>query len=149
MSSGTVERIWIKRSKGGPMDQRDEAEVQAGRGFVGDANLGSRRQITLIEEEKFEEMARELNADLDRSWRRANILVKGISLTESSGKILQVGGIKLRILGETRPCSVMDRAFQGLRAAMQPDWRGGAYSEALDDGLVQIGDAVVWGEDEG
>jgi hypothetical protein len=32
----------------------------------------------------------------------------------------------------------------GLRAAMYPDWRGGAFAQILDGGAVGVGDVVTW-----
>jgi MOSC domain-containing protein YiiM len=50
--------------------------------------------------------------------------------------------------GETKPCERMDEAAPGLRAIMTPDWRGGLYAEALDDGIIQVGDDVAWDSGE-
>jgi hypothetical protein len=38
----------------------------------------------------------------------------------------------------------MDEACPGLRAALRPDWGGGAFGEALDDGRIAVGDLVRW-----
>ena len=60
-----------------------------------------------------------------------------------------IGACRVRILGETKPCHLMEESVPGLRAAMFPDWRGGAFGEVLDEGNIAIGDAVEWaGEDE-
>ena len=60
------------------------------------------------------------------------------------GSILLVGGCRLRILGETRPCDLMDRFHPGLQEALRDHWGGGAYAEALDSGTISIGDSVDW-----
>ena len=52
----------------------------------------------------------------------------------------------LRINGETRPCERMDEARPGLRHALTPPWRGGAYGEVLDDGEIELGAPVEWAE---
>jgi MOSC domain-containing protein YiiM len=71
-------------------------------------------------------------------------MVSGVDLRESRGRILTIGAVRLLLHGETRPCERMDEAYQGLRAALSPEWRGGAYGEVLDDGAVRVGDAAEW-----
>ena len=43
----------------------------------------------------------------------------------------------------------MDEALPGLRDAMRPNWGGGVFAQALDDGIITVGDAVSWVSDEG
>ena len=86
----------------------------------------------------------ELGVSLDPSARRANLMVSGVDLEASRGRTLRIGGVRIRIRGETRPCERMDEAHDGLRAAMDGQWRGGAFGEVLDDGIVTLGDPVAW-----
>jgi MOSC domain-containing protein YiiM len=144
MTDGRLEAIWIKRMKRGPMDPVAEANLLAGRGIVGNANQGGKRQVTLIEQEVWEELMRDLEASLSPSARRANLVVNGIRLAKSSGRVLRVGSCRIQIYGETRPCEQMDEALPGLREAMKPNWNGGAYGEVLDDGRIEVGDSVAW-----
>jgi MOSC domain-containing protein YiiM len=139
-----LEQIWLKRMKGGPMDPAREATLVAGRGLVGNANQGGHRQVTIISLERWREMMVELGTTLDPSTRRANLLVSGVELEQTRGRVLRVGGIRLRVNGETRPCERMDQAFEGLRRVMAPHWRGGIYAEVLDDGVIAVGDEVDW-----
>jgi MOSC domain-containing protein YiiM len=141
---GRLEAIWVKRSKRGPMDSREGATLVAGRGIEGNANQGGKRQVTLISVESFRDVERELAAAIDPSWRRANFMVSGIDLRESRGRILAIGAVRLLLHGETRPCERMDEAYRGLRAALSPEWRGGAFGEVLDDGAVLMGDTAEW-----
>ncbi len=142
--TGKLEAIWIKRAHRGPMDAAASAELRAGRGLVGSADQGGKRQVTLIEAEVWERMMQRLQAGASPSARRANLLLRGIRLTETRGRILRVGGCRLRIAGETTPCERMDEAVPGLRAALDPDWGGGAFAEVLDDGRIEVGAAVEW-----
>ena len=140
---GRLEAIWIKRMKRGPMDPARSARLVAGRGIAGNANQGGRRQVTIIAREVWERLMRELDADLAPSARRANLMVSGLSLENARGRTLRVGEVRVRLFGGTKPCERMEEALPGLRAAMRPHWRGGAFGEVLDDGEIHVGDAVV------
>src|SRR5262245_33669441 len=122
MNNRTIQAIWIKRMKRGPMDTIDSATLVAGRGLQGNANQGGRRQVTIIAQERWQELMQQLNADISPSARRANLMVKGIVLENSRGRVLRVGDCRIRIFGETRPCERMDEALEGLREAMKANW---------------------------
>lgn len=138
-----LRRIFIKRAHYGPMDPVDSAQAVAGRGLRGSADQGRRRQVTVLGEESWREATAHLPSP-DPIVRRANLLVSGIDLRDSRGKVLRIGAVRIRILGETRPCERMDEACRGLRAALSAPWGGGAFGEVLDDGEIRVGDAVAW-----
>jgi MOSC domain-containing protein YiiM len=131
------------------MDSTREARLVAGRGIVGNANQGGKRQVTIISREAWDAVTGELGADLDPSTRRANLLVSGVHLAKTRGRVLRVGGCRLRVYGETKPCRQMEEARPGLQTALGPDWRGGVFAEVLDDGTIAVGDPVEWQEDDG
>jgi MOSC domain-containing protein YiiM len=142
-STGRLERIWLKRMKGGPMDPQDRATLVAGRGLQGNANQGGRRQITILSEETWRRIAAMLPEAPDPAARRANLLVSGVDLASSRGRVLRIGRHRLRINGETRPCDQMEDAAPGLQAGLSEPWGGGVFAEALDDGEIAVGDEVM------
>lgn len=146
MTSGRLQAIWIKRARGGPMDAVDRAALRAGHGIVGNADQGGRRQVTLIERGTWDVVIEALGDHLDPATRRANLLISGLSLAGSRGRVLRIGSCRLRINGETRPCNLMDEAQPGLQGALASPWRGGAYAEVLDDGEIELGAPVVWAD---
>jgi MOSC domain-containing protein YiiM len=146
-SSGRLESIWIKRFKRGPMDPAGSAELVAGRGIVGNANQGGRRQVTIIAREAWDDVTRELGDEVPPDVRRANLLVSGIQLANTRGRVLRIGASRLRVYGETKPCWQMEDAHAGLQSALRPDWRGGVFAEVLDDGRIAVGDPVEWVEE--
>ena len=144
MKNGRIEAIWIKRFKRGPMDAVTEAEMVNRRGLAGNADQGGRRQVTLIDAAVWEQVMKQLNANLDPSLRRANLMVRGIDLAQSRKKILQLGACRVRIFNETKPCERMDEALLGLQKALYDDWRGGAFGEVMTGGIVRVGDVARW-----
>jgi len=138
---GTVDAIWIKRMKLGPMDPVERATLVTDAGIVGCSNQKGKRQVTVIEREAFDEIRRTL-PDAEPYMRRANFMVSGVRLANTRNHVLTLGDVRIHIWGETRPCERMDAQCPGLTAALDPDWRGGVYGVVLDDGEVTVGDAV-------
>jgi MOSC domain-containing protein YiiM len=144
ISGGTLERIWLKRAQGGVMDGVTAATLEVDRGLHGNANRGGRRQVTIISQERWAELTGVLGADLPPATRRANLMVSGIDLENSRGRVLRVGSTRLRINGETRPCEQMEQAHAGLQELMRDRWGGGAFAEVVEGGEIQLGASVQW-----
>ena len=88
-------------------------------------------------------VCRELGRDLPWTTRRANLLVQGLELPVTTGDIIEIGDVRLLVTMETAPCSRMEAQCPGLKAALQPDWRGGVCCRVIQGGSVSIGDAAA------
>lgn len=141
-----VEEIWIKRVRLGPMDAASRAVLVAGRGIVGNADQGGLRQITLLAADRWRALMSSLETDLPASRRRANLVIAGLDLEGSRGRVLRVGPCRLRVHGETRPCEQMEALHPGLQTAMRDRWGGGAFAEVVTGGEIAVGDEVAWEE---
>jgi MOSC domain-containing protein YiiM len=126
------------------MDEVRRAELVAGAGLAGNADQRGRRQVTLLAREAWTEATGTLGAVVEPAARRANLFLSGVALERSRGRVLRIGACRLRITGELKPCERLDEALPGLRAALYPDWRGGACAEVLEGGWIEAGDRATW-----
>lgn len=144
MPQGRVVGIFVKRAHGGKMDSQPTAALEADHGLIGNADVGGRRQVTLLSQERWNELMATLGISLDPLARRANIILSGIELDNSRGRTLLIGRCRLRVGGETRPCELMEKAGAGLQSAMRERWGGGAFAEVLEGGQIAVGDVAFW-----
>ena len=133
----------------GPMETVDHAEVTLDGGIHGDfrgtikPGGRGRRQVTLMERGDWDAAMAEVGHSIAWSERRANLLVDGLDLPQVAGARVHIGAdVILTITRETDPCERMEQLAPGLRAALLPDWRGGACSRVLAGGIIRVGDII-------
>lgn len=140
---GKILQIAIRDASRAPLQMLEKATVSAEKGLVGDfRGTVKGRQVTVLVREAWESACRDLGMDVDWTARRANVLVEGLDLHDTTGKHLQLGDVVLEITGETTPCPRMDEAQQGLQDALAPDWRAGVTCVVRTPGDIQVGDGV-------
>ena len=141
---GRLTGIARRAAKRAPMQTLDYAEISRATGVALDfrGKPGS-RQVTVLSAAAWQEACAEVGRDLPWTTRRANLLVDGLELPKKPGAIIRMGGARLKITGEVDPCSRMEEQCPGLKAALQPDWRGGVSCTVLDGGTVAVGDEVM------
>ena len=140
---GRLLEITVRPASGEPVVYRDEAAVSSEAGLDGDyGGQNPDRQVTVISREAWEAACAELGTDIPWTTRRANLLVEGVDLEESTGKQITIGDVVLHVTGETHPCPKMDAAYQGLREILKPGWRAGATCRVAAAGSVRKGDPV-------
>jgi len=139
--AGRVLGIAMRKAKRGPMFPLDDAVLSVTAGVAGDTRgKPGPRQVTVLSASAWVEACN--IAGTDQPWlaRRANILVDGLDLRFSTGRLLRLGDeIELLITGELEPCERMDQAAEGLRAALADDWRGGVSCQVRRGGTLTVG----------
>ena len=128
------------------MREISAASISAAAGLEGDFKGAKypRRQVTMLAREDWEAALAALGAaGLAWTTRRANLLVEGVRLPRAAGAVLQVGGARLEVTGQTYPCGRMEEARAGLLSALAKDWRGGITARVLVGGAIALGDEVA------
>jgi MOSC domain-containing protein YiiM len=141
---GRIEAIWIKPGRRESMRPVESAKLVAQRGIAGNADQSGKRQVTIVDRSAWERAMVDLGVEVEPSARRANVLVSGVALADSAGQVMRLGPCRVEIHGETKPCDRMDEAQPGLREALQPEWRAGAYGVVVTGGRFSVGDQVAW-----
>ncbi|WP_093666000.1 MOSC domain-containing protein [Sphingomonas gellani] len=111
------------------------------RGAVKPGGRG-RRQVTLMERRDWDAAMAELGHAIGWQERRVNLLVDGIDLPQRPGALIVIGTVVLEVTVECDPCSRMELVAPGLKAALLPDWRGGACTRVRQGGNIAVGDAI-------
>jgi MOSC domain-containing protein YiiM len=146
--AGTLAGIARHARPRGPMEVIDHVGVTVDGGLDGDFRGAvkpggrGRRQVSLIERRDWDVAMAELGTDHHWSARRANLLVDGIDLPQVGGTRLRIGAVVIEITQECDPCSRMEEIEPGLKAALTPDWRGGALARVIEGGEITVGDTI-------
>lgn len=148
-----VEAIFIAPGEGAPMTEVPEARAEAGRGLEGDrywlgegkfSRKPGHRDLTLIEAEAIEALARESGMELMPGETRRNIVTRGVPLNHLVGKEFTVGDVRLLGVKLCEPCNYLEELTQrdGIRSALVH--RGGLRVDLLSGGTIRKGDPIVY-----
>lgn len=146
--TGTIAGIARHARPKGPMETIEAADVTLAGGISGDfrgAMKGRpyKRQVTLIERRDWAAATAEVGHSIGWEQRRANLLVDDLDLPQRKGVRLRIGAnVVLEITRETDPCERMEDLAPGLKAALLPDWRGGACAMVVAEGMIATGDTI-------
>lgn len=141
---GQLAGIAYKTEKYGAMITLDSAMVGTGTGVASDyRGIPGKRQVTVLSKEAFEAACNDLQDSLPWTIRRANLMISGIDLENTTGKHLRIGDLVLEITGQTEPCFRMDEQRDGLKLALQSQWRGGVTCRVITGGTITVGDKVM------
>jgi MOSC domain-containing protein YiiM len=153
MQQGTVVGIFVTSAARKPMQSLESVRAASGKGLEGDRYFDAQgsffkdeharpdKEITLIEDEALEALARDYNIELAPEESRRNIVTSGISLNHMVGRDFRVGEARLRGIRLCEPCSHLERLtgrkLKGLTH------RGGLRAQIVKSGEIKLGDLVV------
>ncbi len=149
---GEVVSIHIAPKAEDPMKSVKAARAIPGKGLEGDRYFkasgtysdrpGPAREITLIESEAIEAMARDNELAISPGDARRNVVTRGAPLNHLVGREFLVGGVRLRGIRLCEPCSHLEGLTQrGVLAGLIH--RGGLRAQILIAGEIRVGDAIA------
>ena len=155
MFHGQLIGMFIVQRKGRDLQPIDRVEAVAGRGLVGDryflkegtysAKDGPDREVTLIEAEALEGLAREYEITLAPYQTRRNLLTRGVPLNHLVGKTFTIGGVVLRGIRLCEPCGHLEKlTCTGVEKGLKH--RGGLRAQIIAGGPLEIGAAIAMQE---
>jgi MOSC domain-containing protein YiiM len=148
VQSGAVEAIFVTAEAGGKPEPVDQAAAVAGRGLEGDRyhraegtfsdRGGDGRDVTLIEAEALEGLARENGIALGPGESRRNIVTRGVSLNDLVGKRFRVGDVECVGRRLAEPCAHLEQLTQpGVLNGLVH--RGGLRANIVRSGSISVG----------
>jgi MOSC domain-containing protein YiiM len=142
--AGRVQWIGVRPRRRADVVALETVKALTDRGLEGDhyANPGGKRQVTLIQAEHLEVVARLIGKGVVKpEWLRRNIVVAGINLHALRDRRFRIGPAVLEGTGPCEPCSRMEEALgSGGYNAMRG--HGGITARVLEEGTLRIGEAV-------
>ena len=152
LSPGKVTWIGLRPQRKADIRVVSQALATEGLGLKGDrrytGNPGSARQVTFINQEHIELIAKLLKRDtVDPSILRRNVVVTGINLVALRHQRFQIGDAIFEANAHCHPCLRMEQALgKGAVAAMLG--HGGVCAKVIQSGVISIGDEVIKLDDQ-
>src|SRR5262249_33594862 len=125
----------------------EQAEIKVDGGLVGDRYFRPKdggkpdQEITLIESEALEALARECGIPLQPVQVRRNLVTRGVPLNHLIDREFTVGEVRLRGIRLCEPCAHLEAmTHQGVREGLLH--RGGLRARVIKGGTVRVGDQI-------
>lgn len=149
---GILEHIHTTGAARAPMQPLAEARLIAGRGIEGDRYLHGTgthsqkpepgRQVTLIEAETLEALARDHGLELTPQEHRRNLTVRGVPLNHLVGRRFRVGAVVLEGTRLNKPCKYLE-LVTGKTVYEALIHRSGLNCIIVEGGTIRPGDPVL------
>ena len=156
--TGEVVSVHITPDRSAPIQSVTSARAVPGRGLEGDRYFFERgtysdrpgpwRELTLIELETIQALARDNELDIAPGDARRNVVTRGAPLSHLVGREFFVGDVRVRGVRLCEPCAHLEGLTRrGILSALVH--RGGLRAQILNEGIFGVGDVIrpVPGED--
>jgi len=139
---GRITWIGLRPARRSDMQAVDRAQAALS-GLAGDHARAGKRAVTLIQAEHLPVIAALAGlSEVSPETLRRNLVVSGLNLSATRGRILAIGDARLRVTGPCAPCSRMEHALgPGGYNAMRG--HGGWCAEILASGDIETGAPVT------
>lgn len=152
MFHGQLVGIFIAKRKGGELLPLEQVEAIAGRGLNGDRYFLKEgvtprkdhpgREVTLIEIEALEGLARENEITLSPAESRRNLLTRGVPLNHLVGQTFTIGAVVLHGIRLCEPCGHLESlTCKSVKAGLIH--RGGLRAQVIAGGVIAVGSAIA------
>ncbi|WP_220794208.1 MOSC domain-containing protein [Nocardioides pelophilus] len=141
----TVVAIHVAKGSRLPMQPKEQVEVEAGRGIVGDRYHGTKhRHVTVQSRESLDEAATVFGQDVPSHLTRRNITISHGAVPREPGARLRIGDVVLEAVRVAAPCKLLDDTIgPGAQGALRR--RAGTVFRVLEGGPIAVGDPVEIG----
>jgi MOSC domain-containing protein YiiM len=138
----TVVAIHVAKATRLPMQSKQQVDVEAGKGIVGDRHHGTKhRHVTVQSRESLDEAATVFGDDVPSDLTRRNITVSHGAVPREPGARLRIGDVVLEAVRVAAPCKLLDDTIgNGAQEALRR--RAGTVFRVLEGGSITVGDEV-------
>jgi hypothetical protein len=152
--SAVVKEILCAKNAGDAMFSSDHAELQAGKGIIGDRYFSSKGtfsevlanapdfQLTLIEQEQIDSFNQKTGLSYTGADFRRNIVTAGIDLNALEGKVFSIGTLKLKGVRLCEPCAYLSESL-GPKIMEHMIHKAGLRAYIIDSGEISVGDKLA------
>ena len=152
MFQGQLLGIFVAARKGHDLQAMERVEAVTGRGLIGDRYFlkegtfsdkdGPDREVTLIEAEAIEGLAREYEVTLEPAKARRNLLTHGVPLNHLVGHTFTIGTVVLRGIRLCEPCGHLAKlTCKEVQKGLIH--RGGLRAQVIAGGMLEVGAAIA------
>jgi MOSC domain-containing protein YiiM len=147
MFQGHLAGICTAATKRDDLKAVEHAEIKVEGGLIGDRYFRQKdigkpdQEITLIESEALEALARECGITLQPVQARRNLVTRGVPLNHLIDREFTIGEVRLRGIRLCEPCAHLEAmTHKGVREGLLH--RGGLRACVIKGGTVRVGDVV-------